>query len=268
MLEIIRKLFSNEFMPHKMCYLEDAAVLWLNVIPDVLIAVAYYLIPFLLFYFTRKRRDVPFNWIFVAFGAFILACGATHVPGAVTVWNPVYRLEGVVKGLTALASITTFVMVGRIMPTLIALPSPSQLATANARLASEVEERREAEAEVRRINQDLEERVASRTAALAESELNARQLAEDRARAAESLEVALGDLRQEMGRRRELESQLIQAQKMEAIGRLAGGVAHDFNNLLSVILGYGDLLRERLQADPDGLEFTEEVLRAGERAAP
>ena len=64
-----------------------------------------------------------------------------------------------------------------------------------------------------------------------------------------------------------LEEQLRQAQKLESVCRLAGGVAHDFNNLLTVINGYSDLLLRRLKS-PDPLhQYAEEIRRAGERAA-
>jgi two-component system, cell cycle sensor histidine kinase and response regulator CckA len=63
--------------------------------------------------------------------------------------------------------------------------------------------------------------------------------------------------------RAKLESQLIQAQKMESVGRLAGGVAHDFNNMLSVILGYAELIKAKL---PDGDPFLKDIL-AIEKAA-
>ena len=65
---------------------------------------------------------------------------------------------------------------------------------------------------------------------------------------------------------RRVEEQLRQAQKMEAVGRLAGGIAHDFNNLLTVILGFGDALREELDAGDDRHALVDAILEAGGRA--
>jgi two-component system, cell cycle sensor histidine kinase and response regulator CckA len=76
--------------------------------------------------------------------------------------------------------------------------------------------------------------------------------------------VAVG---RDVTERVELEEQLHQAQKMEAVGRLAGGVAHDFNNLLTVILGYGDLLLEQLADDRVLYQEVDEIRRAADRAA-
>ena len=67
--------------------------------------------------------------------------------------------------------------------------------------------------------------------------------------------------------RKQLEEQLRQSQKMEAVGRLAGGIAHDFNNLLNVITGYGEMISERLpQGDPMGPKI-DQIKKAAQRAA-
>ena len=67
--------------------------------------------------------------------------------------------------------------------------------------------------------------------------------------------------------RKQLEEQFRQAQKMEAVGRLAGGIAHDFNNLLMVIQGYADLLAERLPAGDSLHRNAEQIQTAAQRAA-
>jgi PAS domain S-box-containing protein len=67
--------------------------------------------------------------------------------------------------------------------------------------------------------------------------------------------------------RKRLEAQLRQAQKMEAVGRLAGGIAHDFNNLLAVIMGHSDLIRSVLKKGDALAHDVEQIRRASERAA-
>jgi two-component system, cell cycle sensor histidine kinase and response regulator CckA len=68
-------------------------------------------------------------------------------------------------------------------------------------------------------------------------------------------------------RRHQLEEQLRQSQRVEAIGRLAGGIAHDFNNLLTAIIGYTDLIIDRLSRDEEGLADALEVKKSAQRAA-
>jgi len=78
--------------------------------------------------------------------------------------------------------------------------------------------------------------------------------------------VAIQGIARDVSERRSLEDQLRQAQKMEAIGRLAGGVAHDFNNLLMVICGYSDLVLERLGPEHPARRSIERIANAGEKA--
>ena len=88
---------SGQFLPHGHCYMWSPGVLWMNVIADILIAMAYFTIPFALLYIARRRRDLPFDWLVVCFGVFIVACGLTHVMDVWNVWHAHYWLEGIVK---------------------------------------------------------------------------------------------------------------------------------------------------------------------------
>jgi len=106
----------------------------LHLISDFLIATAYFVIPFTLVNFVRKRRDLPFNWMFVCFGIFILACGMTHVMEIITLWKPYYWVSGIVKAITALASVPTAILLIRLIPQAVNFPGPAVLRAANEAL--------------------------------------------------------------------------------------------------------------------------------------
>ena len=133
---MIWKLFSShDLLPHGFCYQWKPALIWLHAMSDTLIALAYFLIPLALIYFVRRRRDLPFSWMFVCFGVFIAACGATHVMEVWTLWVPAYWLAGGVKVITAIASVPTALFLVNLMPKLLSLPSPHEMTAANEELS-------------------------------------------------------------------------------------------------------------------------------------
>ena len=162
-------LATDGFMPHGVCYTWQPGLIRLHLISDVLIGLAYFSIPVALVYFMRKRRDLPFSWMFLLFGLFIVACGATHWMEVWTLWYPQYWLSGVVKAITAAASVPTAIALTFLIPRALALPGVRQLREAKDALEAEVMERRRAEVALREVQATLEQRVEERTAALAEA---------------------------------------------------------------------------------------------------
>ena len=176
-MEGLEELFTDDFMPHGQCLFWTPSVLWLNVVSDAIIALAYYSIPVCLFLFVRRRRDVAFGSIFVLFGLFILACGTTHVMAIITMWRGAYGVEGLVKAATAGVSMLTAIVTWPSLRKALTLPSPRQLALTNEQLSSEIRERLRAEEEARRASEQLEQRVAERTAELVRSKEELEQFA-------------------------------------------------------------------------------------------
>jgi PAS domain S-box-containing protein len=166
-MESLRHLMlSDGFLPHGYCYLWTPGLVELHVISDALIAMSYLTIPVTLVYFIRKRRDIPFSGIFLCFGAFIVACGATHLMEIWTIWYPAYWLSGAVKAFTACISVATAILLIRVTPQVLALPGTRWLVDLNQKLKAEVDHRTQAESELRRFTEGLEKRVDERTATL------------------------------------------------------------------------------------------------------
>lgn len=119
-------------------------------------------------------------------------------------------------------------------------------------ISLDITERKVAQDALAEAHRELERRVVERTRELSETNLRLQREVDERKRAQDALALA--------------EEQLRQAQKLEAVGRLAGGVAHDFNNLLSVILCCASLL-DREDSPVSPAQAAEEITRASERAA-
>jgi PAS domain S-box-containing protein len=141
------------FIPHGHCYLWKSNLVTLHIASDALIALSYYSIPITLFYFVRKRVDLPYPWIFILFAGFIISCGTTHLMGIWTLWHPDYWVSGWIKFFTAVVSFYTAIELVPIVPQALALKSPTQLEAANLQLQQEIAERHKIEAALRQSEQ-------------------------------------------------------------------------------------------------------------------
>jgi C4-dicarboxylate-specific signal transduction histidine kinase len=249
MTEFAMHLFSSEFMPHGVCFLWNAEIVWLHAISDGIIALSYFLIPIALFYFVRQRHDLPFHWIFLLFGLFILGCGATHVMGIWTLWHGTYRLEGVIKAVTAGASIVTAIALVRLLPQALALPSPAQLRAANDELEREIRYRRLADRALLDAHEQLEATVRQRTAELAR---------------------ANDELQAEMQRRHRMEIEMAHVGRVTTIGELAASIAHEVSQPLSAVVTNASACLRWMASDPPNTAETRDsvvrILRDGRRA--
>jgi signal transduction histidine kinase len=158
MLQFFDKLFSEQgFMPHGHCYFWGTDIIALHVISDAIIALSYYSIPLTLIYFVHNKRDLPYKWMFLMFGAFILSCGTTHIMEILVIWHPLYWLSGFIKLFTALISIATAAALIPLIPKALALRSPKVLEEINRKLEKEIAERKQTESALSNRSHQLEE---------------------------------------------------------------------------------------------------------------
>lgn len=118
---------SEQFMPHQMCYAYDPYVIWIHVISDLMIALAYYSIPLMIFYYARRRTDLDeFKNIFSLFGLFILLCGTIHLINIINLWYPSYWIDGILKFVTGIVSLYTAYSLFYLIPLALSIPDKQE----------------------------------------------------------------------------------------------------------------------------------------------
>jgi PAS domain S-box-containing protein len=142
------------YTPRRQCMNFEPDVIWLHFGSDLMIALAYFSIPIALVYFARRRKDLAYHGMFFLFALFIVLCGTTHLFNVWALWQPLYRLDGMVKFLTGVVSASTAILLWRLMPQALALPTAEELVRRKDELERLVTEKT---AELTLANQALRE---------------------------------------------------------------------------------------------------------------
>lgn len=154
-----RQVFSTDgFEPHGHCFLWIPTLVRLYSVSDLLIGVSYTVISITLTYLVyRASKDIPFQWVFLAFGAFIFTCGFTHFMDVITLWTPTYWLAASVKAVTAVASVSTAIIMPPLVPRVLGFVRAVRISeerkkaifVANTALQHEISRREQVEEELR-----------------------------------------------------------------------------------------------------------------------
>lgn len=119
---------TNGFMPHGYCLTWSPELLWLHVGSDALMVLSYLVYPLGIAYFVWKRKDLPYRWLYLGFFiAFIVTCASTHFMSIVTIWYPMYWLEGWLKLISSLVAFATAIAIWWVIPRALKLPTTAQL---------------------------------------------------------------------------------------------------------------------------------------------
>ena len=157
------------YMAHGYCLLWKPWLVVLHAGSDFLIFLAYFAIPAAIWIYLRQRKDLELRRLAMLFAAFIFLCGLTHLVQMVTLWWPIYEMQGVLKLATAIVSVATAVMIFPLIPKAVAIPSPRALQAANEGLRREIEAHEDTLRRLREARDELERHVAERTRELEHS---------------------------------------------------------------------------------------------------
>lgn len=124
---------GSGFMPHAHCYLWRPELMALHGVSDAVIGLSYFTIPVTMAWVVSQRKDVPYRGLFWAFVLFILSCGVGHLLEVATLWQPIYWVSGASKGVTALVSVGTAIVLARAAPAAVHAPTAEELRRAEDR---------------------------------------------------------------------------------------------------------------------------------------
>jgi PAS domain S-box-containing protein len=167
MIDLFQRLFSpGGPVPIGDGSHEVSTIPWLEIDADALVVVMCYWIAITLVYIARKRGDLPFGRVLLCFAVLFCAFGTMQLLDLLSAWHSNPWVSGIARAAMALASAPAAILLARLAPRALALPSPTALKWLNAELEQEIANRRQAEEHAQKLNADLEERVAQRTAEL------------------------------------------------------------------------------------------------------
>lgn len=193
MERILDYLFNDRaFMPQGACLLWRSGLVAMHALGDGLIALACLSLPVALVIFARRRSDLEHRWVFGLFAAFILACSATHLLGVVTLWEPIYGVEAVVKLATALVSLAAAIVLWSMIPKALAIPV--QPRCADVQLLREGYERKAAQDEQESAFGSTELGVDERTLELAKANQRLEREIAERKRGEEQQALLVAEL--------------------------------------------------------------------------
>ena len=162
---------SSDLLPLMYRYLGDSRLAWMHVFSDAVIGISYFVISGTLAHLIyRGRREIPFLWILVSFGLFIVAGGGTHLMDVMTVWHPYYLLSASMRVVTAIAALTTAVLLPFAVVRILSVVREATMSDdrRNA-LQLALMERDAAQKELKESHDVLERTVAERSAQLTEA---------------------------------------------------------------------------------------------------